>query len=170
VRRSAAPEDAARWSYGEIEDVVLRMAHGLAARGLAPGERLFIRMGNSIDYALMVFAANAAGLVPIPASPMLSVHEARTIIDDCRPAALVTDGTLALPDLPDETAVLGPDDIARLKRGPRGDYAATRATTRPSSSIPRAPRASRRACCMASGRCGGGGRCIAAGMASSPTT
>jgi acyl-coenzyme A synthetase/AMP-(fatty) acid ligase len=120
------PQDAARWSYGEIEDAVLRMAHGLAARGFAPGERVFIRMGNSIDYALMVFAANAAGLVPIPASPMLSVHEVGTIIDDCRPAALVTDGTLALPRLPDETAVLGPDDIARLKRGPRGDYAATR--------------------------------------------
>jgi acyl-coenzyme A synthetase/AMP-(fatty) acid ligase len=120
------PQDAARWSYGEVEDVVLRMAHGLASRGFTPGERLFIRMGNSIDYALMVFAANAAGLVPVPASPMLSVHEARTIIGDCRPRALVTDGTLALPDLPDETAVLGPDDIARLKRRPRGDYAATR--------------------------------------------
>jgi hypothetical protein len=112
------PEDAARWSYGEIEDLVLRMAHGLAARGFAPGERMFIRMGNSVDYALMLFAANAAGLVPIPASPMLSVHEARTIIDDCRPGALVTDATLALPDLPDGTAVLGPDDIARLKRAP----------------------------------------------------
>jgi acyl-coenzyme A synthetase/AMP-(fatty) acid ligase len=120
------PQDAARWSYGEIEDLVLRMAHGLAARGFAPGERLFIRMGNSIDYALMVFAANAAGLVPIPASAMLSVHEARTIIDDCRPVSLVTDGKLALPDLPDDAAVLGPDDIARLKRSPRGDYAATR--------------------------------------------
>jgi acyl-coenzyme A synthetase/AMP-(fatty) acid ligase len=120
------PQDAARWSYGEVEDVVLRMAHGLASRGFTPGERLFIRMGNSIDYALMVFAANAAGLVPVPASPMLSVHEARTIIGDCRPRALVTDGTLALPDLPDETAVLGPDDIARLKRRPRGNYAATR--------------------------------------------
>jgi acyl-coenzyme A synthetase/AMP-(fatty) acid ligase len=121
----ARPKDAARWSYGEIEDVVLRMAGGLAGRGLAPGERVFIRMGNSLDYALVFFAANAAGLVPVPASPMLSVHEAATIIDDCRPRAVVTDGTLALPDLPDAIGVLGPEDVSRLKREPRADYAAT---------------------------------------------
>jgi acyl-coenzyme A synthetase/AMP-(fatty) acid ligase len=120
------PEAAQRRSYGDIEDLVLRMACGLAGRGLAPGERIFIRMGNSVDYALVFFAANAAGLVPVPASPMLSEHEVGTIVADCRPAAVVTDGTLGLSDLPENTVVLGPDDIARLKRAPRGKYAATR--------------------------------------------
>ena len=119
------PEHASRWSYGEIEDLVLRLAHGLARRGLAPGERLFLRMGNSLDYALMFFAANAAGLVPVPASPMLSVPEARAIIADCAPRAVVTDGTLDLPALPDGMLVLGPGDIAHAKRGPRGGYAAS---------------------------------------------
>ena len=122
----ARPHDAARWSYGEIEDLVLRMGAGLVRHGFAPGERVFIRMGNSVDYALVFLAANAAGLVPIPSSPMLSVHEVRTIIGDCRPRAVVTDGKLGLPDLPDGIGVLGPDDIARLKRAPRGDYAPTR--------------------------------------------
>ena len=65
------PPAARRWSYGEIEDLVLRMARGLAARGLAPGERVFIRMGNSVDYALAFFAANAAGLVPVPSSSLI---------------------------------------------------------------------------------------------------
>jgi acyl-coenzyme A synthetase/AMP-(fatty) acid ligase len=120
------PAEAARWSYGEIEDLVLRMGRGLASRGLAPGERVFIRMGNSVDYALVFFAANAAGLVPIPSSPMLSVPEAHAMVADCRPAAVVSDGTLELPPLADGTAVLGPDDIASLKRAPRGDYALTR--------------------------------------------
>lgn len=119
------PDDAARWSYGEIENLVLRMAHGLASHGLMPGERLFIRMGNSVDYALVFFAANASGLVPIPASPMLSLSEAASIIADCSPRAVVTDGTLGLPGLPDATTVFGPDDILRLKRGPPGDYAPT---------------------------------------------
>jgi acyl-coenzyme A synthetase/AMP-(fatty) acid ligase len=122
----ARPHEAARWSFGEIEDVVLRMSHGLARRGLEPGERVFIRMGNSVDYALVFFAANAGGLVPIPASPMLSVSEAATIIGDCRPRAIVTDGTLGLPDLPEGIVVLGPEDIAGLKRAPRGRYAPTR--------------------------------------------
>ena len=121
------PDRAARWSYGEIEDLVLRMAQGLAARGFEPGERLFIRMGNSLDYALVFFAANAAHLVPIPASPMLSVSEARIIIADCSPRAVITDGTLGLPDLADGVRALGPDDIQALKRAARGGYAASRA-------------------------------------------
>jgi acyl-coenzyme A synthetase/AMP-(fatty) acid ligase len=126
------PRQAARWSYGEIEDLVLRMGHGLAGHGLAPGSRVLIRMGNSVDYALAFLAANAAGLVPLPASPMLSVSETATIIDDCRPGAIITDATLALPPLAlsqvaETVAVLGPDDIARLKRAPRGDYAPTSA-------------------------------------------
>ena len=119
------PDHASRWSFGEIEDLVLRMAHGLARHGLAPGERLLIRMGNSLDYALMFFAANAAGLVPVPASPMLSVPEVRAIIADCAPRALVTDGTLELPPPPEATLVLGPGDIAAARRGPRGDYASS---------------------------------------------
>ena len=121
------PDQAARYSYGDIEDVVLRMARGLDAQGFAPGERLFIRMASSLDYALMFFAANAARLVPVPASPMLSLSEVGTIIADCRPRAVLSDGTLGLPGLPEGVSLLGPDDIARLKRFPRGDYAATRA-------------------------------------------
>ena len=61
-----------RWSYGALEDAVLRLAEGFAGPGVEPGERLFIRMGNSLDFALLFFAANAMGAVPIPASPMLT--------------------------------------------------------------------------------------------------
>jgi acyl-CoA synthetase (AMP-forming)/AMP-acid ligase II len=63
------------WSYAALEDVVLRLAEGLRRDGLEPGARLFIRMGNSLDYALMFFAANAIGAVPVAASPMLTPHE-----------------------------------------------------------------------------------------------
>ena len=61
-----------RWTYGALEDSVLRMAQGLNLAGLEPGDRMFIRMGNSLDYALMFFAANAVGAIPIAASPMKS--------------------------------------------------------------------------------------------------
>ena len=45
-------DPGARWTYGEIEDLVLRMAHGLASRGLAPGERLDLGIGGGIALIL----------------------------------------------------------------------------------------------------------------------
>jgi acyl-coenzyme A synthetase/AMP-(fatty) acid ligase len=111
-----------RWSYGGLEDVVLRMAEGLRQRGICEGARLFIRMGNSLDYALTFFAANAAGAVPIPASSLLTLPEIEWLVAHARPKALAWDGELALPDFAN---VLRPEDITALKRSPRGDYADT---------------------------------------------
>ena len=88
-----------RWSYGALEDTVLRLAEGLRRSGLEPGERLFIRMGNSVDFALLFFAANAMGAVPIPASPMLTTSEVEKLLRLGSVRALAWDGALALPDL-----------------------------------------------------------------------
>ena len=52
-----ASRETQRWSYGALEDVVLRLAGGLARLGLEPGARLFIRMGNSLDYAFDVLCS-----------------------------------------------------------------------------------------------------------------
>lgn len=109
-------------TYGEIEDTVLRMAEGLRRKGIEPRDRLFIRMGNSLDFALVFFAANAAGAVPIPASPMLTIHEVAKLVDDCGAKLVASDGQLSLPP---GMSALTPDDIASLKRGPRGADADT---------------------------------------------
>ena len=86
-----------RWSYGALEDVVLRLAQGLRTAGVEGGERLFIRMGNSLDFALLFFAANAAGAVPIPASPMLTVPEVDRLCRMSGARFMAWDGVLALP-------------------------------------------------------------------------
>ena len=71
----ASGSTPARWTYAALEETVLRMAEGLRRAGIDHGERLYIRMGNSLDYALLFFAATAAGAVPIPASPLLTPRE-----------------------------------------------------------------------------------------------
>ena len=119
-----AGETEARWTYGALEDAVLRLGEGLRRHGLEPGQRLFIRMGNSLDYALVFFAANALGAVPIPASPMLTAREVAGLLRDSGAAMLAWDGRLELPDLTG-VALLSPEDLARLKRAPRGAYADT---------------------------------------------
>lgn len=113
-----------RWSYGALEDSVLRLAAGLRAQGVEAGERLFIRMGNSLDYALLFFAANAAGAVPIPASPMLTALEVDRLCRLCGARFMAWDGVLALPDTAGLT-LLTPEDVARLKLSAPGSYADT---------------------------------------------
>ena len=122
----AGPAATERWSYGELEDTVLRLAHGIQRSGVEPGRRLFIRMGNSLDYALVFFAANAIGAVPIPASPMLTPSEVERLIHLSGAQHIACDGVLALPGI-EHASVLAPDDIARMKRTPAGTYADTAA-------------------------------------------
>ncbi|HHI82326.1 MAG TPA: long-chain fatty acid--CoA ligase, partial [Rhizobiales bacterium] len=113
------------WTYGRIEDAVLRIAGGLQASGLEKGERIFIRMGNSIDYALMFFAANAAGLVPVPASPALTGGEAAMMVKDCDARAIAADGSLSVPETGPGIMLLDRKAIAGLKQAPRTAYADT---------------------------------------------
>ena len=116
-----------RLTFAQIEDTVLRLSTSFGILGLSQGDRVFIRVGNSFDYAAVFFAANAAGLVPIAASSMLSVDEVAFMLSDSGATALVHDGTLALPSLPDECRLVGPADIAAFKTGTRGLYADTTA-------------------------------------------
>lgn len=116
-------------SFAEIEDIVLRLASALRLLGFEPGARILIRMGNSFDYAAVFFAANAAGLVPIPASSMLSPPEIETVLSDSQAAAIVHDGVLDLPPLPAQCRLITPADIAAFKSGQRGQYADTTANT-----------------------------------------
>ena len=119
-----AGRETATWNYGALENAVLRLGNGFRDAGVEPGERLFIRMGNSLDYALVFFAANAIGAVPIPASPMLTGGEVAVLLKDSGARFLAWDGLLDLPDL-DGIRLFNPDDLTQLKRNPVGRYANT---------------------------------------------
>jgi acyl-coenzyme A synthetase/AMP-(fatty) acid ligase len=117
---------AERWRYGALEDTVLRMAEGLRRLGVEPGMRVFIRMGNSLDYALVFLSANAMGAIPVAASPMLTSHEVASLLTYSGARFLAWDGLLALPEL-DRVTVLSPEDLIKLKACPVGSYANTAA-------------------------------------------
>lgn len=117
---------AERWSYGALEDTVLRMTEGLRKLGVEPGMRVFVRMGNSLDYALVFLSANAMGAIPIAASPMLTPHEVASLLTYSGARFLAWDGLLSLPEI-DGVTVLSPEDIAKLKVCPAGAYADTAA-------------------------------------------
>ena len=76
---------AARRSYAEIAAAVRATAGGLAARGLGRGDRVALRLGNTEDFPILFFAANALGAVPVPLSAQLTAPE--VAVDPRRPRA-----------------------------------------------------------------------------------
>ncbi|MEQ8265606.1 MAG: AMP-binding protein [Parvibaculum sp.] len=117
-------EKAERWTYGELDDAVRRVAAGLLAEGFRPGERLMIRMPNTSDYALMFFGSLAAGLVPLPSSSQLTVAEADFLLTDSAASAvaLAPDMTMHAENI----RVIDGEMLARLKAHlPLDNYADT---------------------------------------------
>jgi len=102
------------WTFGQLDDAVRRIATGLRARGVRPGDRVLLRMGNTSDAALAFFAAVAAGLVAVPTSALLTPDEVAVLVTDARPALVV-----AAPDLvatvPDGIPLVGPQELARWR-------------------------------------------------------
>ncbi|HEY8015172.1 MAG TPA: AMP-binding protein, partial [Dongiaceae bacterium] len=54
IADAEAPLEAAEhWSYGALDLAARRVAAGLLALGIAPRERLMLRLPNTSDYALL---------------------------------------------------------------------------------------------------------------------
>jgi len=101
-----------RWTYAEAWAEVRRIARGLLAWGLRPGDRVLIRLPHSPAYAFAFFGANLAGLVPIPASPQLTQEEAEFLASDSEAQATITSRELRLPSF--HGLEVSEEDLARL--------------------------------------------------------
>ena len=123
----AAPGAVAeRWSYRTLADAVLATAGGLAARGIGRGDRVLIRLGNSADFPVLFFAANALGALPVPVSAQLTAAEIAVILDDLAPALIAHGPALPLPAAPG-APVIAAAGIAALRAHPPAGFAATAA-------------------------------------------
>ena len=113
-----------RWTHGALAEAVRRSAGGLAARGVAKGDRILLRLGNASDFPILFFAANALGAVPVPVSALLTAAEIAPILADLAPALILHDPALPLPDSHGVT-VVGPAGIADLRRADPVPFART---------------------------------------------
>jgi acyl-coenzyme A synthetase/AMP-(fatty) acid ligase len=110
----ASPATDERWTFGELEGAVRRIAAGLLAEGLRPDDRVLLRMGNTSDAALVFFGAIAAGLIAVPTSALLTADEVAAVIADAAPSLVVAAPELATA-VPHGIRMVGPDDIARWR-------------------------------------------------------
>lgn len=84
------------WTYGETWPLVQRVGRGMLDLGLEPGDRVLMRLSHSPEFAFAFFGASLAGLLPIPASPMLTGEEAEFLVEDSEASGMVVEPGMEL--------------------------------------------------------------------------
>ncbi|MBM4061045.1 MAG: AMP-binding protein [Planctomycetes bacterium] len=84
---------------------VAATAGGLRSRGFRRGDRLVVLLHRSVDEAVAILAAAAAGGLAVPLNAKLRDEQIRHVLRDCEPWAVVVSATRLLP-LRDAPAVL----------------------------------------------------------------
>jgi len=77
-------------TWTDLDELVDRAASGLRGLGLAPGDRVVLQLGNSVDFPALYFGALRAGLVAVPANTGYTGPELTHLLQDSGARALVT--------------------------------------------------------------------------------
>lgn len=78
-------------SFGELAARTSRFGQLLRRLGIAPGERVLIRLPNGLDYPTAFLGAMKAGAIAVPTSTLLTAEEVAYLARDSGAAVLVTD-------------------------------------------------------------------------------
>jgi acyl-coenzyme A synthetase/AMP-(fatty) acid ligase len=78
-------------TYGALADRTSRFAQWLRNMGIAAGDRVLVRLPNSIDYPTAFFGTMKRGAIAVPTSTLLTPEEVRYLVEDSGAAAIVID-------------------------------------------------------------------------------
>ena len=78
-------------TFGELDTLANRLAHGIVAAGVMPGDRVAICLPNSIEAAVAIFATLKAGAAFVVVHPGTRPAKLAYFLGDTRASALVTD-------------------------------------------------------------------------------
>ncbi|HUA77477.1 MAG TPA: AMP-binding protein [Acetobacteraceae bacterium] len=114
ARHAARPalivrEQGIRWSYAELAAEVDRLAAGLLALGLEPGERVGIWSLNCAEWVLAQFATARAGLILVNINPAYRVTELEYALAKVGCAALLTASRFKSSDYIGMLSALAPE-------------------------------------------------------------
>jgi fatty-acyl-CoA synthase len=77
-------------TYAELEAWARRIARGLVAAGVAPGDRVALMLPNSAAFVAAIFAISRAGALAVPLHPRLHERELAFALRDSGAAVLLT--------------------------------------------------------------------------------
>ena len=106
-RKEALIDGPRRYTYVDLNAWTNRVAHGLLARGFAPGDRLALMSGNRAEFLVTYFACAKIGVALVPINLLWGASETRYVISHatCR------------------AAVVEAEHLARLREAaPAGDF------------------------------------------------
>ena len=72
-------------SYRQISEDSGRVAHWLLAKGIAPGDRIAIKLEPSRAFYAAVFGAMKAGAIAVPLFTLFGPDGVRLRVEDCKP-------------------------------------------------------------------------------------
>ncbi|MEM8656577.1 MAG: AMP-binding protein [Pseudomonadota bacterium] len=81
---------AEAWRFEELEAAIRATMTGLASHGLKRGDRLLLRLGHSVDFPILFFAATGLGAIPIPSSSQWTAREVAEAAAVARPKLTAT--------------------------------------------------------------------------------
>src|SRR6202012_91899 len=112
---------------GELRAAAGRVAAGLLQKGVEPGDRVALLIGNSVDFVVAALGCLGAGVTFVPLAITDPDLRRAQIVADCRPAQVITAGSdhtppagrpvgtagtppaaLSAPDGPTPSPVAGP--------------------------------------------------------------
>ena len=102
-------------SYRRISEDSSRFAHWLVAKGVAPGDRVAIKLEPSRAFYAAVFGAMKAGAIAVPLFTLFGPDGVKLRVEDCKPKLLIEDDGF-LKELSAHPATFAPqtraDDLA----------------------------------------------------------
>jgi long-chain acyl-CoA synthetase len=113
--RPAVSDDRSSRTYRELTERVARLAGGLRAQGLAPGDRVLLSLENCGEFFELLFGCWAAGLCAVPANARLHPREVEFIAEDSGARLLVATQVLAEALAPLAGAVASLDRVVATR-------------------------------------------------------
>ena len=82
------------WSYAELDDEAARLAAGLAAAGVRPGDRVAFFLPNCPELVVAYFGTFRAGAAALPLNARYQGAEVQYAVGDARPTLLIAHASL----------------------------------------------------------------------------
>jgi acyl-CoA synthetase (AMP-forming)/AMP-acid ligase II len=93
--RPAIIEDDRTITYAELDGIVAAVAAGLAAAGIAAGDRVALFLGNCWEFLATIFACQRLGAIAVPIGTRQRRAELEFLLNDCGARALIFEAKLA---------------------------------------------------------------------------